>query len=110
MLRVYDLIVPMALNDGTDAPADALESLRTFALDTFGGLTRDRMVRTGDWRADDGTVYTDPVATWTVFARSGDDVRTFAALVARTLDQLAVSVITPDREAWLIGPDGEQVA
>jgi hypothetical protein len=103
-MGIYEVYIPVNLNDGTDVAADTLEGILGDALDTFGGVTYDPSQRRGMWRGDDGTVYVDRITVAMLFCDDEPRVVDFAARVARLLDQLAVSVITPDRRAILAQP------
>ena len=102
----YTVTVPLALNDGTPLDAVTLDTLERELLDIGGGFTATDAQ--GAWRADDGTIYRDPVRVYALdipdTPHNRAAIMRFADAVAIAADQLAVYVTESPIVTHLVTP------
>lgn len=101
-MQAFDLMVPVNFNNGSLIPDSIRESLESTMVELFGGFTHNPANMTGVWRDTDGTIYRDTINIYTIFSDDSRDILTMAHVVADLCEQLAVSVIFPDRSAHII--------
>lgn len=89
-MNEYTILVPQSFNDGRLIPDSVTDRLKSYAVDTFGGLTISGSV-SGLWR-DNGITYSDTLSPYIVATSDYAAVLAFAQLVAELCDQLSVYV------------------
>ena len=99
----FTLTVPLQRNDGEPVTELELGAIEVDLLSYFGGFTSTDS--TGAWRADDGTVYREPVRVYTVDGANpdaSDRIVSLAQFIATGLEQEAVYVTAGEVHTRLV--------
>jgi len=99
----YEILIPVASNDGIQFDAGVVAGFDALCLEAFGGFTHNPTQLRGVWRdADTGIVYDEPMTMYFVYSDNVDTVIAVASSAATIFDQVAISVTKPGGISTLV--------
>lgn len=103
MVGRYEILIPVAGNDGIRFDAETVKIFDALALDTFGGFTHIPTEIRGVWQdPDTGIIYDEAMTMYYVYSDDEGAVLTLAGNAATIFDQVAISVTKPGGYSVLV--------